>query len=130
MIYMLIVHPKITISGPNQVVIGTNVSINCSITVEDDFTPDIHITTPLGETINASKIFFTALPNNTGNYTCSAIASKTVLKARHHLLVVNGEYLIPMYRICVWFILLCVYVNGSWKPTFWAQVNFLKRKFN
>ena len=31
--------------GPSQAVIGTNVSINCSIAVEGDLNPDIHITT-------------------------------------------------------------------------------------
>ena len=88
--------------GPSQAVIGTNVSINCSIAVEGDLNPDIHITTPLGETINASEIVFTAMPNNTGNYSCNAFISKIMLKARHHLLVINGEYL----RICTYVYLM------------------------
>ncbi|XP_065891785.1 uncharacterized protein [Dysidea avara] len=81
--------PEIIMYGPSQAVIGTNISINCSIAVEGDLNPDIHITTPLGETINASEIVFTAMPNNTGNYSCNAFISKTMLKARHHLLVIN-----------------------------------------
>ncbi|XP_065891900.1 uncharacterized protein [Dysidea avara] len=85
------VHPKITMYGPSQAAIGTNVSINCSIAVKGDLTPDIYITTPLGETISASEIVFTAMPSNTGNYSCSVVTSKIVLKARHHLLVVNDS---------------------------------------
>jgi len=113
---LLLVYPSIIIYGPTQAVIGTNVSINCSIAAEGDLTPDIYITTPLGETINSSKIFFTALPNTTGNYTCNAVTSKTVLKARHHLLVVNGEYLIPqcVRGICVLNVIACL-VNTSGK---------------
>ena len=87
-----LVSPKIIISGPVQVLDGTAVSIKCSVLAGGP-SPDIHITTPSGETITVSEIIFTATLNDTGNYTCVGNTSQVTLTASHHLsvTVVNGK---------------------------------------
>jgi len=73
---------------------GTTVSIKCSV-LEVGPSPDIHITTPSGETISVSKIMFTATLNDTGNYTCVGNSSQITLTASHYLSVavdmINGK---------------------------------------
>ena len=88
---ILLVHPKIVMHGPMQVSIGANVSINCIVAADESPTPVMYITTPTGKVINASEISFTATLNNTGTYYCLGITHNILLKAKHHLLVVNGK---------------------------------------
>ena len=84
-----------------QVSIGANVSINCIVAVDESPTPVIYITTPTGKVINASEISFTATLNNTGTYYCLGITHNILLKAKHHLLVVNGKYIATYFYLCM-----------------------------
>ena len=85
-----IVDLDVIIYGPTEANIGSNVSINCTI-VKGHPPPDVSIITPQGMVINDFIISFSATLNDSGNYTCIANNTVTII-ARTHSLIINGVF--------------------------------------
>lgn len=84
------------IYGPNLVISGTMVHINCT-QLEGSRSADLYITTPQGAVISDSQTVFNATVNDTGNYTCTANTSLTTVTEEHYLLVYGMVYKVYSY---------------------------------
>ena len=85
-----IVPPKVVIYTPAKAIIGSNISINCTI-LKGQPPPDVSIITPKGEVINESVLSFTVTMEDAGNYTCVANNSVATITITNSL-TVYGVY--------------------------------------
>ena len=82
------VPPQIMMYGPATAILGTIISINCTVIQGQ---PGIHIVTPSGYTVDSTEITFNATLDDMGNYTCVATTSGTTV-TKFHTLIVHGMY--------------------------------------
>ena len=65
-----VVPPRVMIKGPDQVNVGSNITVQCKI-LEGYPLPSVYIITPRGQ-IDQSTTTFNVTLEDAGNYTCVA----------------------------------------------------------
>lgn len=82
-----VVPPRVTIKGPDQVNVGSNITVQCKI-LEGYPLPSVYIITPRGQ-IDQSTATFNVTLEDAGNYTCFANNSLATVTSNLSL-TVNG----------------------------------------
>ena len=89
------------IYAPTKVIIGSNVSINCTV-LEGEPPLSNFIITPQGRVVNGPVLNFNVTMEDAGDYTCVVNNSVATVKRIHSLIVDGVFYLcIINYNLCV-----------------------------
>ena len=84
-----VVDLRLTADGPNEAIVGSNISIRCNV-LEGYPLPSVFIITPRGQ-VNQSPATFNVTLEDAGNYTC--IANNSVATVTSNLsLTIYGMY--------------------------------------
>ena len=78
--------------------IGEIVNIICTV-LEGRPSPDVHISSPLGEITEKHEITFSAKAQHTGKYTCTANISTQIVTEDHYLYVYGKVLVLVKYTL-------------------------------